>query len=107
MKRAILVACVSSAVLFSALSADTPTSEASNSAVYEYATVRWAGDRTSIIWPNGTVEKVTPFGGKKRPETADERMWYLTGALNIMARRGFEPVHVATDDIIARHMVSP
>src|SRR5215469_2017972 len=100
MKKSLVVA-VSCAVLISALSADTPAPEASNGTVQEYASVRLAGDRTSIIWPDGTVQKVIAFGGQKRPEAADERMWYLTGALNIMGRRGFEPIHFSNDEIIA------
>jgi len=104
MKR--LLACVLLAfgILIVSLAADTPSSEAWTGTVYEFASVRWAGDRTSIIWPDGTVQKVIAFGGKKRPEAADERMWYLTGAINIMGKRGFEIAHATNDEVIMKRV---
>jgi len=86
------------------VSADAPTPGTWTGPVYEYASVRWMGDRTSIIWPDGTTQKVVAFGGRRRPEGTDERAWYLTGAMNIMAKRGFEFVHMTSDDVVMRRL---
>ena len=103
-----LAACVgfSIAILLTAFSADAPPTETWAGTLCEYASVRWSGDRTSIIWPDGTTQKVIAFGGRKRPDGTDERAWYLTGAMNIMARRGFEFVHMSIDDVVMRRTVN-
>jgi hypothetical protein len=77
--------------------------------VYEYASIRFmGGQRTCITWPDGTVEKLSSLSTQKRPETADERMFYLTIAVNILAKRGFEFTNVPMlgnpDDIFGRKL---
>jgi len=106
MKRLVASVGFSVGILFAAFSADAPPTETWAGAVYEYASVRWSGDKTSIIWPEGTTQRVIAFGGKKRPEGADERAWYLTGAINIMARRGFEFVYMSNDDVLMKRAVT-
>ena len=77
---------------------------------YEYASVRYqGGQKTSIVWPDGRVEKISNLNNAKRPDTADERMFYLTIAVNLLAKQGFEFVNVPMlgnpDDIFARRAI--
>lgn len=88
-----------------AWSADTPESPWTGP-TYEYASVRWAGDRTSIIWPDGSTQKVIAFSGRKRADGIDERVWYLTGAMNVMGRRGFELVHMNNDEVVMKRVAA-
>lgn len=92
------------AILAVPFAADSPPEEAWSGPVYEYASVRWMGDKTSIIWPDGRVQKVIPFGGRKRPDATDERMWYLAGAMNIMGKKGFELAHMSNDDLVMKRL---
>ncbi|WCJ60006.1 hypothetical protein NXS98_02440 [Fontisphaera persica] len=87
--------------------AETPAKPpASQDAVrWEYAYFRFAGDQTTIVWPDGTTQRVIPFGGRRRPEKADERMWYITGGINILAAKGFEIAWMDEDDVIMRRRV--
>ena len=103
-----LAAYVSSGVgiLLVAFSADTPPTETWAGTTLEYASVRWGGDKTSIIWPDGTTQKVVAFGGKRRPDGIDERAWYVTGAMNIMAKRGFELVHMGNEDVVMKRIAT-
>lgn len=82
---------------------------------YEYATVRYrGGHRVDFYLPNGKIEILCAEKGPEKlafhscpkvPDTCDERMFYLSQALNFMAKEGFEPVSVASlsnDDLILR-----
>ncbi len=68
----------------------------------EYATLRWGGrENTHLIRPDGTVEILGPkFAGIKRPEKADERSFYMSLAMNALAREGFELTAMTTDDYV-------
>lgn len=79
--------------------------ESPNLVQWEYGCFRFAGDQTTIIWPDGSTQRVIPFGGRRRPDKADERMWYITAAINIMAAKGFEIVWLDEDDVIMRRRV--
>ena len=58
---------------------------------YEYASVRFMGKNTSFVWPDGTVEKLyVLIPDFKRPSEADDRIYHLTMAINLAAKRGFE-----------------
>jgi hypothetical protein len=69
---------------------------------YEYATVRFMEEQTSIVWPDGSVEKVVPTSGKKRPKEADYRMFWLTISMNIMGKKGFEFVYMDGPDVVMK-----
>src|SRR5688572_5019107 len=64
----------------------------------EYATVRFMEERTSIVWPDGTVQNVIDLAGsakfpgtnEKYPKGSDFRMFWLTKAMNIAAQKGFK-----------------
>lgn len=79
----------------------------------EYASVRFMEERTSIVWPDGKVENVLELSGKtkfdntreKYPKGADYRMYWLTIAMNIMAKRGFELAHMADNDVVMKRQV--
>ena len=96
-----LMVCLGLALAFVAWPADAPE-PAWAGPVYEYASVRWMGDKTSILWPDGTFQKVVAFTVRRRPDGMDERMWYLTGAMNVMGRKGFELVHMSNEDVVMR-----
>ena len=76
-------------------------------AIGEYATVRFMEERTSIVWPDGTVENVMELvpkkkfeGGEKYPKSSDYRMYWLTIAMNYMAQRGYELTHMNDRDVV-------
>ena len=69
---------------------------------WEYAFFRHAGDQAAIVWLDGSVQRVIPFGGRRRPEKADERMWYITGGINRMAAK---IVWMDEDDVLMRRRV--
>jgi hypothetical protein len=59
---------------------------------YEYASVRFVpGGRTIIMWPDGTTDKLGDLNTTKDPDNVDERLYYLTLAVNLLAQKGFEP----------------
>lgn len=88
--------------------------EVVNTPAIEYGSVRFMEENTSIVWPDGTVENVMILSGKqtfnnkgeKYPKGADYRMYWLTVAMNIMGRRGFEFVHMNGPDVIMKRQVS-
>jgi|ERR1043165_1326609 hypothetical protein len=56
--------------------------------LYEYASFSSMGTKSSIVWPDGSVLKL---GDRfKRPDDANERMFYMTMALNVFAQNGYE-----------------
>jgi hypothetical protein len=78
--------------------------------VAEYATVRFAEERTSIVWPDGSVEKIMELipqkkfnnGSERYPKDADYRMYWMTMAMNHMAQRGFEIVSLNDRDLVMK-----
>ena len=78
--------------------------------VFEYASARFMEEKTSIVWPDGKVENVLVLNGSKKfdngsekyPKGADYRMYWLTIAMNIMARQGFEFVHMNERDVVMK-----
>lgn len=82
--------------------------------VFEYASVRFMEERTSIVWPDGSVENVLQLNGRtkfvntgeKYPKGSDYRMYWLTIAMNIMGQRGFELAHMQDNDVVMRRAVS-
>lgn len=78
------------------VAAETPPSATTN----EFASVRFDNDNTCIVWPDGSVEKVTELAGKKEPGSADIRIWYLTVAMNLMAKKGFVVLYIDNRDVV-------
>jgi hypothetical protein len=73
----------------------------------EYASIRFMEERTSIVWPDGTVEKVMDLvpkkkfdGGEKYPKESDYRMYWLTMGMNVAAQKGYELTHMNDRDVI-------
>lgn len=81
---------------------------------FEYASARFMAEKTSIVWPDGSVENVLALSGKtkfdngseKYPKGTDYRMYWLTMAMNIMGKRGFELAHMADADVVMRRQVT-
>ncbi len=82
------------------------------SPTFEYASVRFMEEKTSIVWPDGTVENVMALTGKRKfengnekyPKGADYRMYWLTVAMNVMAQRGFELAHMHENDAVMKRL---
>ncbi|MCX8157590.1 MAG: hypothetical protein N3J91_14280 [Verrucomicrobiae bacterium] len=108
MKRLCLGIVLFTGLYFTVGAAEAPpkSAEAQGVVLWEYGFFRFAGDQTTIVWPDGSTQRVIPFGGRRRPDKADERMWYITGAINIMAAKGFEVVWMDEDDVIMRRRVT-
>jgi hypothetical protein len=102
--------------LFNAVSQETSRQSNNTSAnhKFEYATVRFMEEKTSIVWPDGTVENVLALSGKtkfdngseKYPKGSDYRLYWLTVAMNIMAKRGFELALMADHDVVMKRQIS-
>jgi len=70
------------------------------------------GKNTSFVWPDGTVEKLVVLRpGLKRTNDIDERIFYLTVAMNAAAEKGFELIAMpggsniggaVSDDVVFR-----
>jgi hypothetical protein len=74
----------------------------------EFATIRWAGrENTSLIRPNGKVEKLKRlFEQYRRPDGVDERAYYMSVAMNAVAREGYDFAGMTTDEIVMKRPVS-
>ena len=72
--------------------------------VAEFALIRWAGRENSyVIRPNGNVEKLaTLFQRYPRPEGVDERAYYMTIAMNPIAKEGYELGAFTQEQIVMR-----
>ena len=79
---------------------------------YEYASVRFmGGDKVVVVWPGGKVEPLSSLHTTKRPDIADQRLYYFTVALNLLSQQGFEPATIPSvepkpDDLFLRRLVS-
>src|SRR5271157_5576141 len=58
----------------------------------EFATIRWDGrNNTYLIRPNGKVDRFKQvFAKAPRPDGIDERTYYMTIAMNALAKEGFD-----------------
>jgi hypothetical protein len=71
------------------LRADEPTTFQA----VEFATIRWDGrNNTYLIRPNGKVDRFKQVFEKAppRPDGVDERTYYMTIAMNAVAKEGFD-----------------
>jgi hypothetical protein len=97
----LLVSALSIAVLYLAKSwAAEPTTFQ----IAEFATIRWGGrDNTMLIRPNGKVEKLRPlFEQYRRPDGVDDRAFYMSIAMNTIAREGYDFAGMTHDEIVMR-----
>ncbi len=105
MKKITIIALVTCAVLFlgrpsPSISQETQVQPKDTvvQPIFEYASVRFMGADTSIVWPDGSVDKVLALSGTKmHSKEADPRMYWLTVAMNIMGKRGFRFVGMSGD----------
>lgn len=54
---------------------------------YEYASFSSMGNKSCIVWPDGTVLHLADKF--KRPSDTNEKMFYETMALNLMDKEGY------------------
>ncbi len=75
---------------------------------FEYATIRWGGrENTHLIRPSGKVEILGPLLTKiQRPDRTDERSFYMSVAMNAVAKEGFEFVGMTPDEIVMKRAVA-
>src|SRR4051812_4934892 len=73
--------------------------EANTFQTYEFATIRWGGrENTHLVRPNGKVEMLRPLLDRvPRPEHTDDRAYYMTVAMNAVAKEGFEFAGMTND----------
>ena len=78
--------------------------ESSSFQTFEYGTIRWAGrENTHFIRPNSSVEMLGPILAKvQRPDRVDERTFYMSIAINAVAREGFEVCTMTSDEIVLK-----
>ena len=93
------VLSVSAVLLFKSRAAEPTTFQ-----VVEFATIRWQGrDNSQVIRPNGKPEKLKPlFERAPRPNGLDERAYYLTIAINALAKEGYDFAGMTSDEIVMR-----
>jgi hypothetical protein len=75
----------------------------------EFAAIRWDGrENTYLIRPNGTVERFKPVFAKAppRPDGIDERAYYMTIAMNAIAKEGFDFAGMAHDQCVMKRTIS-
>jgi hypothetical protein len=74
---------------------------------YEFATIRWGGrDNTHLIRPSGRVEMLAPLLNKiQRPDHTDDRAFYMSIAMNAVAKEGYEFAGMTSDEIVMRRPV--
>ena len=72
-----------------------------------YSTIRWAGrENTHVIRPNGKVEILGPVLAKiPRPDRVDERAFYMSIAINAMAKEGYQFAGMTEDQIVLKRPV--
>lgn len=74
---------------------------------YEFVTIRWAGrDNTHLIRSNGKVEMLGPLLNQMaRPDRTDDRAFYMTIAMNAVAKEGFDVAAMTQDEIVMRRAI--
>ena len=75
---------------------------------YEYATIRWSGrENTHLVRPSGKVEVLGPILNKvQRPDRVDDRTFYMSIAMNAVAKEGFEFAGMTSDEIVMKRSVA-
>jgi len=83
------------------------TAEPTSFQVAEFITIRWDGpDNTCVIRPSGKIDKLKQlFGRYPRPDGVDERVYYMTVAMNAVAKEGYEFAGMANDEIVMRRSI--
>ena len=73
----------------------------------EIAMIRWDGhDNSFIVRPNGKVEKLGPlFERFPRPAGIDERIYFMTIAMNAIAKEGFEFAGAVDGHVVMKRLV--
>lgn len=108
MKKTIAILIVAAASCWGIYRFAAKAADASAFQTYEFATIRWGGrENTHLIRPNGKVEVLGPLLNKvQRPERADDRAFYMTIAMNAVAKEGYEFAGMTSDEIVMRRPVS-
>lgn len=107
MKRKPLILLAFTATLLMAVLLQTRGSDQQTISVLEFATIRWGGrDNTQLVRPNGRTEKLRPILERApRPDGIDERSYYMSIAMNAVAREGFDVAAMTPDEIVMRRPV--
>ena len=75
----------------------------------EFATIRWDGrNNTYLIRPNGKVDKFKQVFEKAppRPDGIDERTYYMTIAMNAVAKEGFDLAGMTQEQFVMKRPVA-
>jgi len=71
----------------------------------EFATIRWDGrENTYLIRPNGKVDRFKQVFEKApaRPDGIDDRTYYMTIAMNAVAKEGFDLAGLTQDQFVMK-----
>jgi len=74
----------------------------------EIITLRWDGrDNSYVIRSNAKIEKLKQlFDRYPRPEGIDERVYYLTIAMNAMTKEGFDYAGTLNEHVVMKRAVA-
>lgn len=107
-KNAVLILIVTAFIGTIALITRTTAADSGSFQTFEYATIRWGGrENTQLIRPSGQVESLGPLlSHLKRPDRVDERTYFMSVAVNAVAREGFELTAMTSDTFVMRRPVA-
>jgi hypothetical protein len=74
----------------------------------EFATIRWDGrNNTYLIRPNGKVDSFKQVFEKApaRPEGVDDRTYYMTIAMNTVAKEGFDFAGMTQEQFVMKRLL--
>lgn len=108
MKKHYVIPLLGVAAVLALFFAPSRAAEPPQFQTFEYGTIRWAGrEHTHFIRPNGQIEFLGPILTKTaRPDRVDDRAFYLTLAMNMAAKEGFEFVGMNNDAIVLRRSMN-
>ena len=100
--------CIAIAMLAAVILLRTSAQDNPPRALYEYATIRWAGkENTHLIRPGGKVEFIgIELRKLVKPDRADERSFYRNAAMNGLSKEGFEFVGMTPDEIVMKRALA-
>lgn len=108
MKKLVPVLLATVLSLATSFLAQSRATEEQSIQTVEFATIRWDGRENSfVVRPNAKVEKLRPlFERFPRPDGIDERIYYMTVAINAVAKEGFEFAGTLNEHVIMKRPVT-
>lgn len=107
-RQAVLLTLAAAALLWMALRPRLASAQTAVFQIEEYVTIRWDGpENTHVIRPSGKSESLGSTLGKiPRPSRTDERAFYMSLAMNALAREGYVFAGMNPDEIVMTRPVA-